>query len=109
MFLALRLRPNGDSEMPKVGTVAGAAIASGTAALILGLLLLNSGVPITRNLVLAFQGVSLLGALLLAVCIFRSTQKAGWTMTALGYGLAISAMMVLVQYQFGCTSAGKCF
>ena len=95
--------------MPKEGNVAGATIASGTAALILGLLLLNSGVPITGNLILAFQGISLLGALLLALCIFRSAHKAVWMITALGYILAISVVMVLIQYQFGCETAGKCF
>lgn len=109
MFPALRLCSNGVFEMPKAGTVAGAAIASGAAALVLGLLLLNSGAPINGNLIRAFQGLSLLGALLLALCIFRSAHRAVWIIIALGYVLAISAVMLLVQYQFGCATAGKCF
>ncbi len=95
--------------MRKSEILAGATIASGSAALILGFLMLNGGMPISGALMLAFEGISLLGALLLAICIFRSTHKAAWIITALGYVLAISVMLVLVRYQFGCATAGKCF
>jgi hypothetical protein len=95
--------------MRKSDTLAGAAMASGAAALLLGLLMLNGLVPMTGPLKLAFEGISFLGALLLAVCIVRSTRKARWTITLLGYLTAVSVLVVLVQYQFGCATAGKCF
>lgn len=89
--------------------LASAAIALSVAALVVGLLLLNGGLLLTRSGRAWFEGLCLAGGALGVAAIIRHRPQPAWYGAAAAFGLAALVLAVMVRYQLGCAEQGACF